>query len=44
MNGFSSSSAGLILDVISATVPTTNNVSGVYWWWRENDGEARGIG
>jgi hypothetical protein len=35
---------GLVLDAISATVPATNNVSGVYWWWRENDGEAMEIG
>ena len=35
--------SGLVLDAISATVPATNNVSGVYWWWRENDGEAMEI-
>jgi hypothetical protein len=40
MNGFSSSSVGLVLDTISATVPAINNISGLYWWWRENDGES----
>jgi hypothetical protein len=29
-NGFSSSLVGLVLDAISATVPATNNVSGVF--------------
>jgi hypothetical protein len=38
-NGFSSSSACFVLDTISATVPATNNVSGVYWWWRKTTGK-----
>jgi hypothetical protein len=39
MNGFYSSSVGLVLEAISATVPATNSVSGLHWWWREMTGK-----